>query len=80
MHQSTHFEPLIVKIRSGVQAVDDGKNKKGKKRDRYYKNTQKRYTSCPRSVVPENAIITKLNTAVDLINVITSAKFGDIRF
>ena len=32
LHQSTHFEPSTMNIGSGVQAVGDGKNKKGKGR------------------------------------------------
>ena len=32
LHQSTHFEPSVMKIGSGIQAVGDGKNKNGKER------------------------------------------------
>ena len=66
LHQSTHFEPSITKIGSGVQAVDDGKNKKGKERKRYYKNAQKCYISHPFSEGPNDTIFTKFGTVVDL--------------
>ena len=42
LHQSTHFELSAVKMGSGVQAVDDGKNKKGKgRKGKDTKNTHK---------------------------------------
>ena len=56
------------------------KGKERKEKNRYYGNAQKRYTSYPCSEVPDDAIITKLGSAVDLIDVMTSAKFGDNRF
>ena len=85
LHQSTHFEPSTVKIGSGVQAVGDGKNKKGeerkgkerkeKGRTRYYKNAQKRYISHPCSKGPNDAIFTTFGTVVDLTYVMTYARF-----
>ena len=52
------------------------KGRKGKERDRYYKNAQKCYTSHPCSGVPDGAIKTKFGTAIDDTYVMTSANFG----
>ncbi len=52
------------------------KGRKGKERDRYYKNAQECYTSHPCRGVPDGAIITNCGTAIDDINVMTSANFG----
>ena len=77
MHQYTHFKPSTIQIGSGVTAVGDGKNKKGREgRKRYYKNAQKCYISHPCREGPNDAIFTKFGTVVDLIYVMTYANFG----
>ena len=68
-----------MKICSGVQAVGDGKNKKGKEwkeGKRYYKNAQKCYISHPCSEGPNDAIFTEFGVVVDLTYVMTYANFG----
>ena len=45
-----------MKIGSGVQAVGDGKNKKGKERPSYYENARKCYNTHPCSEGPNDAI------------------------
>ena len=55
------------------------KERKGKERDRYYKNAQKCYTSHPCSGVPDGAIMTKFGTAIDDTYVMTSSNFGCYR-
>ena len=71
-----HFESSTMKIGSGVQAVSDGRNKKGKERNRYYKNAQKYYISHPCSEGPNDAIFSKFGTVVYLTYVMTYANFG----
>ena len=75
-----------MKIGAGVQAVGDGKNKKGQERKskdwkekggtRFYKNAQKCYISHPCSEGPNDAIFSKFGTVVDLTCVMTYASFG----
>ena len=69
-----------MKIGLGIQAVGDGKNKKGKQRKglgrkRYYKNAQKCYISHPCSEGPNDAISTKFDTVVDLTYIMAYAYF-----
>ena len=53
----------------------EGKERKGKERNRYYKNAQKCYISHPCSEGPNDAIFTKSGTVVDLTYVKTYANF-----
>ena len=70
-----------MKLGSGVQAVGDGENKKGKEREgnekkRYYKKAQKCYIPHPCSEGSKGAISTKFGTVVDQTYVITYTTFG----